>query len=165
MQNWYLIYTKPKSEEMVATKFLDSGFEVLNPKIRERKHVRGRFQERTSSLFPSYIFVRLDIFKHYRLVKYTRGVRKIVGTENVPTVVPAQIVHAILARMADGFINITAPEFAEGEPVNIDGGHLDGFEAIFEEPVKNSERVIVLLKTINARVVIDGALLKRANVG
>ncbi len=165
MQNWYLIYTKPKSEEMVATKFSKSGFEVLNPKVKERKHIRGKFQERSSSLFPSYIFVKFDIFRSYCLVKYTRGVRKIVGTENMPTTVPAGIIQSIQERMVDGFIAIAPPEFAEGEDIHIKGGHLDGFEAVFEERIKNSERVIVLLKTMNARVVIDPALLKKANGG
>ncbi len=163
MQNWYLVYTKPKNEEAVATKFLDSGFDALNPKIKERKHIRGRFQERVSSLFPCYIFVRFDIFKSYRLVKYTRGVRRVAGTENVPTVVTDEIIESIRARMIDGIIDIKPPEFAPGEEVNITGGRLNGFDAVFEEHLKDSERVMVLLKTMNARVVIDGALLKKAN--
>lgn len=163
MQNWYLVYTKPKNEEAVATRFLDSGFDVLNPKIKERKHIRGKFQERVSSLFPCYIFVRFDIFRSYRLVKYTRGIRRVVGTENVPTVVSEEIVESIRARMIDGIINVKPPEFAPGEEVNITGGRLDGFDAVFERSLKDSERVMVLLKTVNARVVIDGALLKKAN--
>lgn len=163
MQNWYLVYTKPKNEEAVATRFLESGFNVLNPKFKERRYIRGRTMERLSQLFPCYIFVRFDIFRSYRLVKYTRGVRRVVGTENVPTAVSGEIVQSIRERMVDGVITVKPPEFAQGEEVQIKGGHLQGLDALFERRLKGSERVMVLLKTMNARVVIDSALLSRAN--
>jgi hypothetical protein len=37
MLNWFLIYTKPRCEDSVSSKFVENGFEVLN-KIRTQVH-------------------------------------------------------------------------------------------------------------------------------
>src|SRR3990172_11400716 len=96
--NWYLLYTKPKNEDPVSKRLLDNGFEVFAPKIKERKYLRRKIQDTTTHLFPCYVFVRLDLMKDYRLVKYTRGGRRLVGSENAPTAVPEEIIKAIRDR-------------------------------------------------------------------
>jgi transcription elongation factor/antiterminator RfaH len=163
MLNWYLIYTKPKNEDIVSHKFIQVGFKVLNSKIKERKYYRRRLQDVTSPLFPCYIFVKFDYPKDYRLIKYTRGVKRIVGTDSTPTIVPQHIINSINRRMEQGIITIGPPDFKSGEEVVIKGGPFQGFDAVFERKLKGSERVSILLKAINARVVVDGALLLRTD--
>jgi len=162
MLNWFLIYTKPRCEDSVSNKFVDSGFEVLNPKIEERRYIRRKLQDVVSPLFPCYIFVRFDNPKDGRLVKYTRGVRSIVGPENIPSIVPEEIIGQIKKRMEDGVIHIRPGSFVEGEDVSIQAGPFEGLEAVFEKQLKGSERVSILLKTVNARVVVDASILKRS---
>lgn len=161
MTNWYIVYTKPRSEDIVSQKFGDCGFEVLNPKFRERKYFRRRLQEVTTHLFPCYIFVRFDLMRDYRLVKYTRGVRRVVGTENIPTAVPNDIIDSIRCRMEDGVVSVSPRRFEQGEEVLIKAGAFEGLNAVFEKDLKGTERVSILLKTINARVVVDSALLEK----
>lgn len=160
MDNWYIIYTKPKNEDGVSKKFVDKGFDVLNPKYNERKCVRGKLQEVASHFFPCYIFVRFNLLKDYRLVKYTRGVKRVVGG-NTPAAVPDEIIGSIRDRMEDGLVSIRSRGFDEGEEVFIKGGPFEGLNAIFEKEISGSERVSILLKAINARVVVDSAFLER----
>ncbi len=160
MKDWYIVYTKPRNEDVVSKKFLDIGLEVINPKFNERKCVRGRLQDVESHLFPCYIFLKFDLFKNYRLVKYTRGVKRVVGSE-MPTVVPEEIIDSILDRMENGLVRINARRFDEGEEVLIKGGPFVGLNAVFEKEVSGPERVSILLKAINARVVVDSAFLER----
>jgi len=164
MLNWYLVYTKPKSEDTVSRKLLDAGFETLNPKVRERRYLRRKAQVVVSSLFPCYVFVRFDLFRSYRLVKYTRGIRRIVGNEGMPTVVSEDSISSIRERSRDGYVTITPARLDPGEEVYVGGGPFEGFNAIFERELKGHERVVVLLKTINARVVIDRSVLEKTNI-
>jgi len=163
MLNWYLIYTKPRNEDPVAVKFRDRGLEVLNPKIRARKLIRRQLREVSSSFFPGYVFLRFDDVMDYRTVKYTRGVRRVVGFGGQPAVVPEDIIGSIKARMEDGIIILNPRRFNPGDDVVIRGGGLEGFTAVFEKEINGIERVSILLKSATmARVVIDGGLLANA---
>ena len=162
MLNWFLIYTKPRCEESVSGKFVENGFEVLNPKIVERRFIRRKLQDVVSSLFPCYIFLRFDCQRDYRLVRYTRGVKSVVGPENIPSAVSEDIIAQIRERMADGAIRIQPSSFIPGEDVSIQAGPFEGLDAVFEKELKGSERVSILLKTLNARVVVDASVLKKS---
>ena len=162
MLNWFLIYTKPRCEDSVSGKFVENGFEVLNPKIEERRYIRRKLQDVVSSLFPCYIFVRFDNPNDYRLIKYTRGVKSVVGPENIPSAVPEDIIDKIRERMDGGLIRIQPGSFIHGEDVSIQAGPFEGLEAVFEKELKGSERVSILLKAVNARVVVDASILKRS---
>ncbi len=159
MLNWHLVYTKPRNEDVVSYRFNDAAMEVFNPKIRERRVIRRKLQTIITPLFPCYIFVKFDMEENYRLVKYTRGVRRIVGCGNAPQAVPEDIISSIKERMEEGVINLSPVEFKAGEDVVVKDGPFRGLQAIFEREMKETERVSILLKEINARVVVDRAFL------
>jgi len=161
MLRWYLLYTKPGHEERVARKIEDCGLNVFNPLLKERRHIRRKIRDVTGSLFPCYIFVQFDLEESYRLVKYTRGVRKVVGSELVPTPVCDDIIEAIRARSEGGYVKIEPPSFKPGEAVEICDGPFAGIGALFVKDLGAMERVSILLKEIDARVVVDRALVAR----
>ena len=161
MVNWYVIYTKPKNEDLLTKRFSDIGLEVLNPKLKERRFIRKKLQEVVSPLFPCYIFVKLDLLKDHQLVKYTRGVKRFIGSENMPVVVPDEIILSIKNRMTEGVIIIKPRKFKIGEEVVVKGGPFEGLDAVFEKELKGAERVSVLLKTINARLAIDSTMIAK----
>ena len=158
---WHLVYTKPKNEDLVASKLQSAGFEILNSKLRERRYVRRKLQNVVSSLFPCYIFAKFCNSYDYRLVNYTRGVRSIVGNGRSPAVVPDEIISAIRAREEQGVVTVRPQKFQPGEEVLIKGGPFQDVEAIFQMELKGMERVSILIKSINARMVLDGSVLTR----
>lgn len=158
MSDWYLAYTKPKSEDNVAYRLTSAGFEVLNPKIMERKYYRRKITEVTSALFPCYIFVRFDKLKSYHLIRYTRGIKWVLRNENGPAEVPDRIVGSIAGRMNGGVIEVR-PQFTPGETVLVKGGPFEGFSAVFEREMSGIERVSILLKAVNVRLVIDRSMI------
>lgn len=162
MLNYHLIYTKPKCEDKAAFRLIEAGFDVMNPKLKERRYLHGRLQDAVGPLFPCYIFVRLDIPADYRLIKYTRGVRSIIGPEGVPSVVPDVIIGEIKERMKDGFITISPRRFSPGDEVMIKAGCLKGLGAVFEKELKAGDRVSILLKAVNVRAVVEAAALEGA---
>lgn len=163
MLNWNIIYTKPKNEDVVSCKLSNAGLKVLNPKLKERKYYRRKIQDIVSPLFPCYIFVEFDYPNDYHLIKYTRGVRRIIDSGNMPAVVPEEIITVIQDRMREGVITLRQPQFHAGEEVTIIAGPFHGFSAIFEREMKGPERVSILLNTINARMIVDSTILARNN--
>ncbi len=161
MSQWYLIYTKPRNEDRVAANLGEAGFEILNPKIKERKFIRRKISEVLTPLFPCYVFVRFRLPRDYRLVRYTRGVKKIVGTDHRPTPVHNEIIDSLRERMKDSVVELVRKRFNPGDDVVIKGGPFKGLEAVFLEEMSGMERVSILLREINARVVVDGAMLTR----
>lgn len=162
MMNWYLVYTKPACEELLSIRFANAGFEVLNPKIKIRKYYRKKLQVITEPLFPCYIFVNFNLHNDYRLVKYTRGVRRVIGTGYFPSVVPQEIVSEIQKRINDGVSIIEPQPFESGDAVVITSGPLEGLGAIFDKRLNGGERVSVLLKSMNSRAIVDSAALAKS---
>lgn len=155
---WYLIYTKPRCEDNVETMLTSAGFEVLNPKISERKYLRRRPAVVVSPLFPCYVFARFDKLRDYHMVKYTRGVKRVLCSDDGPAEISDGVVETIVSRMENGVITIKSP-FNPGQAVFIRRGPFEGFTAIFEHEMSGMERVSILLKTINMRLVIDRCMI------
>ncbi|WKZ33976.1 MAG: transcription termination/antitermination NusG family protein [Thermodesulfobacteriota bacterium] len=158
MTCWYLIYTKPRCEDNVETMLSGAGIAVLNPKIKERKYLRRKPVEAVSPLFPCYVFARFDKLRDYHMVKYTRGVKRVLCNEDGPAEISDKVVEAIISRMEKGIITVKT-SFAPGQAVYIRRGPFEGFTAIFEHEMSGMERVSILLKTINMRLVIDRCMV------
>jgi len=151
MMKWYVINTKPLKEFLVEKLLTDAKIEVYNPKIVSNGRIK--------SFFPCYIFSKFSVREHYRLIKYTRGVRKILENEFGPIPLEERIIQEIKSREENGLIvikkKIIPPKV--GEKVEILEGPFKGFQGIFEKELSGSERVAILLKVVNyqARLFIE----------
>ncbi|MFQ6083148.1 MAG: transcription termination/antitermination protein NusG [Candidatus Aminicenantia bacterium] len=158
MKNWFVVHTKPQKEFTVETLLKQAGISVYNPKYKQSPSGL-RTKERIKSLFPGYEFVYFDFPNHYKMIKYTRGVKKIIENENGPIPVHPEIINEIKAREVNGFIEfrISREEPKIGDEVEIMDGPFKGFQGIFKKETKDSERVMILLRTINyqAQMVIE----------
>ena len=159
--NWYAIYIKPKCEDSTALQLRNAGIETLTPKIRIKKYIRGKYIPVIEPLFPSYIFACFDSQKQGHMIKYTRGVKFIVGKQN-PLAVPRAIIEAILERM-QGDIVTPAPENLEkGDRVIIKEGPFVNFYGIFERDIPGRERAMILLEALHSKVEIESLSIKKA---
>lgn len=160
---WYAIYTKPNKEDCIAVRLQDIGIQVLNPKIRLKKFRSKKLVEVIEPLFPCYLFAEFDKDKYSHLIKYTRGVRYIVGKDN-PITVHEEIILSIKERMTEGNIIIPCPQhFKTGDRVLIKDGLFRNFYGIFEREIRGPERVMILLDTLYYKVEVDGSLLDKAD--
>jgi transcriptional antiterminator RfaH len=157
VRQWYCVYTKPRQSDLVCRRLEQlPDIEVLNPKLKRRRFIRGRWIETVEDFFPCYIFLRLDINRYYRTVKYTRGVRRFVGdSSGIPYVVDLSIIESIKERMVEGFVEIGPSELRPGDRVVIREGPLSGFEGIFLKELKPKERVLILLNTIQYKAKVE----------
>ncbi|HEB76419.1 MAG TPA: hypothetical protein ENJ04_08730 [Nitrospirae bacterium] len=152
---WYVVYTKPAQEDIVEKHLHTANIEVLNPAVRKKRFYKGRLRMIVEKLFPCYVFARFDPERDYRLIKYTRGVRYVIGSRSgTPYTVDESIIESILSRMKDGFIDLSAKELKPGDRLVITDGPMSGFEGVFlcERP---KDRVLILLREISCRLEIE----------
>lgn len=152
---WYAINTKPRQEDRVAGNLAAGNIEVFSPKLKRKRLLRGKYQVAVEALFPSYIFSRFDAERQYNLVKYTRGVRSLVGPPGSPWPVGDEIISLISSRLGeDGFINIRS-DFSEGDEVLITEGPLKGLMGILKKELPGRDRVIILLNAIEYQLNVE----------
>ncbi len=161
--NWYAIYTKPKQEDRVEENLSRASIEVFNPKLRRKKPVRGKYEQVIQPLFPCYVFARFEPVKQYHMIKYTRGVSGILGNQGSPWPVGKEIIDIIKSRMTGDGVIVIRPDIKVGDKVEITEGPMAGFIGIFDREMKDKDRVVVLLNTIEyqARVEIEKEALKK----
>jgi transcriptional antiterminator RfaH len=98
------------------------GFEAYLPKIRERIITPHRSVERTTALFPGYLFVRIEL--QWRPVQMTLGIRALVMRGGEPARMQDHLIAAIRAQEHDGFVELPRYTLVIGDPVRIRRGAL-----------------------------------------
>ncbi|MBI5848230.1 MAG: hypothetical protein HZB31_09840 [Nitrospirae bacterium] len=159
--NWYAIYTKPQCEESVSLMLRNAGLQVLSPKIRIRKYRQGRYEQVIEALFKNYIFACFDSDTHHHMIRYTRGVKYIVGKDH-PIVVPKEIIDAMQQQMEDDIITPALESLIKGDRVVIREGPFASFYGIFQHPVPGRDRVVILLEALNSRLEVEEVSLRKA---
>lgn len=156
--NWYAVYTKVKAEGAVTQLLSNAGIEVLNPKIRVRKYVRRRYVEVVEQLFPCYIFACFDEGEQGHMIRYTRGVKYVVGKDQ-PLMVHPSIIEVIQERMQGDIVEPLYEEFDRGERVLVKEGPFKDFYGIFERHIPGRKRATILLETLFFRLEVENRSL------
>jgi transcriptional antiterminator RfaH len=154
---WYAVNTKPRQETLADMNLRRLSVETLYPQIKRGRFSRQGRKMALEPLFPGYIFVRIDLVSQYRAVNYAMGVRRLVCFGPNPVVVEDEIIHSIQSRLEDGCVFVKDSPFTPGDRVRIQGGPLQGLEAVFEREMNGQQRAVLLLKALSfqARVVVD----------
>lgn len=145
--NWYVLKTKPKKEETVLQQLQKASFELFLPKLK----VAPLFFK---PLFPSYLFIRTNFDDPlvHRMVRFTRGVSRILGDINGPLPLADVIAETLKERTRDGSILEQDLLFREGDSVIVKRGLLKDLIGIIEKNVSDQGRVKVLFKWLNSSV-------------
>lgn len=154
---WYVVQTKPTAEDNVQQHLKNADYETFLPKIRTMIKGTGRPSSRVKALFPSYIFVHMDLrdANLYRMIRYTRGVRKILGDGSLPVPVPDEMIEIIRERMNGEGIIEQRITMNKGDQVRIRSGVFKDLVGILEKPVSSAGRVKVLLKIMHHTIKCD----------
>ena len=143
MEQWFLIHIKPKKELQIERLFLEGGLKIYCPKYRGVKQPRP--------FFPGYAFLFFDHPAQYQLVKFTRGIKRVVGNRGGPIPVPEGVIRSIQSREKDGLIEfsrfIEPPQI--GDEIEVAEGPLKGLKGIFKKEIDDRERVMILLSYVS----------------
>ena len=157
MESWFVLNTKPKKENQVEKLFIEGGFTIYNPKYLQDNKIKP--------FFPGYGFIFFDFPLQYQTVRYTRGVKKVVGNKEGPIPILENIIEAIKSREVNGLIELEKygeePEI--GDEIEVAEGPLKGLRGIFKKETRDKERVMILLNYVSyqAQLLIEKKKLKK----
>lgn len=157
MKDWFVLNTKPKKEFQVEKLFIAGGFKIYTPKYMH--------ENRLKPFFSGYGFIYFDYPAQYQMVKYTRGVKRIIGSQGGPIPISERIIQEIKKREINGFIELDKyggkPEI--GDEIEIMEGPLKGMRGIFKKEITEKERVLILLSYVSyqGQLIIEKKKLKK----
>jgi transcription elongation factor/antiterminator RfaH len=163
---WYVINTRPKQEDRACSNLRVLGIPIFDPKIRERRYNQFSIAPTyvTKPLFPRYVFAQFKIRDLYHKVRFTRGVYSVVSFGEGPTSIDEEIITLIQSNVKeDGFVRIDEG-IKLGDRVIVKDGPLKNLAGIFEREMKDTDRIRILLDTVNyqAHVEIERDMVKKA---
>lgn len=161
---WYLVYTKPREEEVAKTNLERQDYTIYLPLAYQYRRRHHRREQVVAPLFPRYLFIELTQYlDNWAPIRSTLGVSTLVRFGMEPAVVPGDLVEALKARVGpEGVIDLTATVgFKPGSRVRIAEGGMTGYEGIFLA-TSSHDRVIILLDIVGkqVRVQVDAAHLE-----
>jgi len=163
---WYVIQTKPKKEKEANSYLSLKGLEVFNPLLETYISRNGKMNRICASLFPGYVFGKFDYESDYGLVKWGRGVKKIVGfSDNQPSPISEEVVKEIKMRCGeDGFVKMNR-HYHPNDHIRVKSGPFKDFLGIFETWVPEKERVRILLNLIGfqPQIELHVSMIERVN--
>jgi len=110
----------------------------------------------TEPLFPSYLFVHLDLPAQFGTAAWTPGVRGLVGFEHGrPESVDDGIVSLLRLRAGGGDVLSPRQILQPGETVEIRRGPFSGLLGVIERPVNGAGRVRVLLEILRRQTRVE----------
>lgn len=128
-RNWYVIHCKPRQDDRALENLVRQGFECYLPRLRVERLRDGRSVIAEESLFPGYLFIRLDASKdNWAPIRSTRGVSQMIRGRDQPLSVSDGIVASIRQRLA---AQRPQPYLQPGDRVLIGEGCFSQLEAIF----------------------------------
>lgn len=144
MKNWYVLQTKPFKEFTIEKIFRQARFPVYLPKTRNDNGT-------PRPLFPRYGFIFFDYPRQFSLVRYTRGVSKILGNSLGPTPIDEKFIMEIRSQEVDGFVQLEEDlgEPQPGDIVEVRRGPFQGLRGIFKKGLDDGTRVQILLNYVN----------------
>jgi transcription antitermination factor NusG len=160
MPKWYVINVKPKKEFQVERLFTEGGFKYYSPVYKQDDRVRA--------FFPGYGFLVFEFPDQYQTVKYTRGIKRVVGNKEGPIPIPDEVIQEIRAREIGGLIELekhgVMPQV--GDEIEVAEGPLKGLRGVFQKEIDDKERVMILLSYVSyqGQLLIEKKKLKKATL-
>lgn len=161
---WYVLHSKPNKEDFLFSQLKNRAIEVYYPLLRvDPVNPRSR---KVKPFFPGYLFVQIDLEgTPLSSLAYVPGTNRVVSFDHVPAIVPDEVIHTI--RQNVDKINEHPDNFQKqlhhGDPVIIQGGPFEGYQAIFDTHLEGSERVRLLIKLLRGqqmRVQVPSQMIK-----
>ncbi len=146
MNAWYVIRTKLKKEKEVINQLNRAHYELFFPQMNAVPSPKP--------LFPCYLFIRTDFTdpNHHRMVRYTRGVNRILGTGTDPAPVSDIVIETLKMKTENGLLREQELLFKEGDEVKVKKGILKDLQGMIEKNLPAAGRVKVLFKWLNVNM-------------
>jgi transcriptional antiterminator RfaH len=148
--DWCIIHSKPKQEFCAEKNLKLLDINVYLP-VYMKKIKKNKIKiDRIAPLFSGYLFAQFNIYDFYQKVKYTKGVKNILGYNEYLWTIADDKIRDIRLRENNGIVILRKREdsFQKGDRIFIDEGDFEGWEGIFQEELPDRERAIIMLTNV-----------------
>ena len=148
-RSWYLIYTKPRQENLARENLERQGFVTYLPLSEQTRRRNGRYIKIIEPYFPRYVFIQLNTdTDNWAPIRSTLGVSQMVRFGGLPAVVPDDLITCLKENDdSNGVQELIEQELSPGDRVVIINGPFAGYKGIYQQQ-KSTERVAVLLDIV-----------------
>ena len=163
---WYLVQFKPNAAQIAVRNLENQSFNTFLPQQEITKRKGKIFQRQTRPLFPGYLFVQIDPdHSPWRRVNSTRGVVRLVRLGAELSVVPNEIVEALMARCDKQSIlrqtsETQSSQLHAGNQIQVMQGPFSGFIATISD-IEPNNRINILIEIMGqtTKVAINSGAL------
>lgn len=154
MNSWYLIYCKPKQEQVALLNLERQEYEVYLPMRRQRYSRLNQSHWRIEPLFPRYLFIHLNADSdNWGPIRSTRGVVNLVRFGGLPARVPDGLIDYLKAHESERIEAKPIEHFQSGDRVEVTEGVMTSYQGIFQEKI-GAKRASILLQIADRYTVI-----------
>jgi len=155
MNLWYVIQTKPGKERDASAYLSDKGLETLSPLMETFSMRNGKITKENKPLFPGYMFGKFALDSNYSLVRWARGVKKVLSFGGYPVPISGSVVELIRAKTDTAGVVRTTHSFTPNDVIRVKAGPLKDLLGIFERWMPDQERVRILLSLVGYQPTIE----------
>jgi transcription elongation factor/antiterminator RfaH len=150
---WYAAYTCARHEKRVAQQLNERRIEAFLPMYRAIRKWKDRKKELQLPLFPSYVFIRIDIKDRLR-VQQVPGVVSFVSFGGSPVPLRSSDLETLRQGSANPTQIAPHPYLKVGRRVRVAGGPFAGTEGILMRR-RNGCRVVVAIDLLQRSVAVE----------
>ncbi len=155
-EEWYVLHTRSRYENVVYEGLLKKSKEVFFPRIKVRSKRVDRKAMIHVPLFPGYLFVKTHLTpqSHIEIVK-TTGVVRLIGNKSGPIPVPDEDVESLKIMVKTDKAILTGMLcFKKGSRIMVISGPFAGVSGVFVR-YKGTGRVVVYIEVLGQYASVD----------
>ena len=145
---WAVAQLQPQRQALALHLLEQRQFSVYASRLREQRTVRGRRVDCEGPLFPSYVFIQIELQWH--AARWCPGVIRLVMDGLQPAKVLDVVIDEIRSRERNGAVEFPKRRLQHGDRVEILAGPFRGHLAIYAG-MSAHERVAVLLQILGGQ--------------
>jgi transcription antitermination factor NusG len=151
--NWYALHTRYQHEKVIAQSLTNKGLRVFLPLYTAAHRWKDRVKPLTLPLFPCYVFIRGGLERQLHILT-TPGIRRFVGNEGRPWVIPDEEIEAVRQAVERGARVEPHPFLKCGDWVRVKSGPLEGIEGILVRK-KNQFRLVLSVELLQKSAAVE----------
>lgn len=150
---WYAAYTFPRHEKHIARQLEERNFDSFLPLYRSVRRWKDRRKEIELTLFPGYVFVRIDLRDRLRVLQLP-GIVRFVSFSGRPAPLPEGDIEALRNGLSCNVAAECHPYLRVGRRVRVIAGPLAGAQGILVRK-KEKFRVVISIEAIMRAVSVE----------
>lgn len=151
IENWYVLYTKPRQEKKVLSQLDSIGIKTYCPMVTTVRQWSDRLKKVEAPLIPSCIFIQSSENNRVKVFQVP-GARRFLFWLGIPAIVKNAEIE-ILQNWLQGEVNEAKVEnLKQGDTYSVQRGYFKGKEGVVHEVTNN--RLQLLLVDLGMKISI-----------